>query len=129
MSWTGINLRNMTDMTHYIDADKLKAEIGNRYDNMLNLAKLDSENANYWNGKADAYRAIYDHIDSLQQEQPRFADASKMKQPGAPVDGEVHHVLNCHYLSPDNTQLCERLREFPEGAKVDIFIFAKEEQK
>jgi len=69
MTRMGINLRNMTDMTHYIDADKLKAEIGNRYDNMLNRAKLDSENANYWNGKADAYRAIYDHIDSLQQEQ------------------------------------------------------------
>jgi len=54
----------------YIDADKLIAEIERRYDNMLNRAKLDSENANYWNGKADAYRAIYDHIDSLQHEQP-----------------------------------------------------------
>lgn len=63
-----------------------------------------------------------------EQEQPQVADASKMEQPGAPVDGEVHHVLNCHYLSTDNTQLCERLREFPEGAKVDIFIFAKEDK-
>jgi len=53
-----------------IDADKLIAEIEKRYDNMLNRAKLDSENANYWNGKADAYRAIYDHINSLQHEQP-----------------------------------------------------------
>ena len=121
--------REDSNMAHYIDADKLKAEIGNRYDNMLNRAKLDSENANYWNGKADAYRAIYDHIDSLQQEQSQVADASNMEQSGVPVDGEVHHVLNCHYISTDNTQLCERLREFPEGAKVDIFIFAKEEQK
>lgn len=56
----------------YIDAEKLIVEIGSLYDNMLNRAKLDSENTNYWNGKADAYRAIYDHIDSLQQEQLEF---------------------------------------------------------
>lgn len=58
-------------MAKYIDAEKLKAEIEKRYDNMLERAKLDSDNANYWNGKAEAYRAIYDHIDSLQQEQPK----------------------------------------------------------
>ena len=58
----------------YIDAEKLKAEIEKRYDNMLERAKLDSDNANYWNGKAEAYRAIYDHIDSLQQEQNSIQD-------------------------------------------------------
>ncbi len=47
----------------------------------------------------------------------------------APVDGEVHHVLNCHYIATEKTQLSARLREIPEGAKVDIFIIAKEDEK
>lgn len=53
-------------------------------------------------------------------------DETLPEQREAPVDGEVHHVMNCHYVATDNTQLCARLREFPEGAKVDIFIAAKE---
>lgn len=57
-------------MGKYIDADKLKVDIKKRYDEMLNRAKIDANNAEYWNGKADSYRAIYDLIDSLQQEQP-----------------------------------------------------------
>lgn len=52
----------------YIDADKLKDNIIKRYDEMLKRAKIDANNAEYLNGKADAYRAIYDLIDSLQQE-------------------------------------------------------------
>lgn len=46
---------------------------------------------------------------------------------GAPVNGEVHHALNCHYLATDDTQLCARLRDFPEGAKVDVYIVARKE--
>ena len=114
----------------HIGADRLKAEI-----KRLQQQNDTSEDKDYPQYELDvacgydmACDKILKLIDSLQQEQPRFADASKTKQPGAPVDGEVHHVLNCHYLSTDNTQLCERLREFPEGAKVDIFIFAKEDK-
>lgn len=59
----------------------------------------------------------------------RKYNSLQQEQLGAPVDGEVHHVLDCHYLATDNTQLCARLREFPEGAKVNIFIIAKEDEK
>lgn len=69
-------------------------------------------------GKRTAFEIAIKLVDSLQKEQPE-----------APVDGEVHHVLNCHYLTTDDVQLSARLREFPEGAKVDIFIIAKKDKK
>lgn len=56
-------------MNKFIDAEELKTSIKTRYDEMLNRAKIDANNATYWNGKADAYRAIYDLIDSLQQDE------------------------------------------------------------
>jgi len=52
----------------YIDADKLKTELESIYDNMLRRIKIDKDNSDYWEGKADAYRNVIDAISSLQQE-------------------------------------------------------------
>lgn len=104
----------------YIDAEKLIAEIEWRRKICADIAadERNKEVAEYYRGMEVTHKEISSLITSLQQEQPE-----------APVDGEVHHVLNCHYLSTDNAQLCARLREFLEGAKVDIFIIAKEDEK
>ena len=77
----------------YIDADKLKTNIKNRYDNMLNRAKLDSDNANYWNGKADAYRAAYDIIDSLQKEQTELTQVPRIEQETQKKDFPKRRIL------------------------------------
>ena len=109
-------------MNKYIDAARLRAELEKRLKNIrdyMNGNGVRYKSPRYYEarGKESACDALLSIITSLQQEQMKM-----------PVDGEVHHVLNCHYISTDNTQLCERLREFPEGAKVDIFIFAKEDK-
>jgi len=54
----------------YIDSEKLKTELESIYDNMLRRTKVDKDNSDYWEGKADAYRNVIDTITSLQQEQP-----------------------------------------------------------
>lgn len=55
--------------------------------------------------------------------------ASHAKTPtlfaSSPVLGEVHHALRTHYIATDEKALCARLKEFPEGAKVDIYIEAR----
>lgn len=103
---------------NYIDADRLKAEIEEQMEDVKRHSDLGESDDLYYDGRRSILVMLRSFIDYLQQEQPE-----------APVDGEVHHVLNCHYLSTDNTQLCARLRKFPEGAKVNIFIIAKEDEK
>lgn len=105
----------------YIDADRLREAIDAQRQRMvyaLYEVRKGSKEEIRVKGMHDAFVDQLALIDSLQQEQPE-----------APVYGEVHHVLNCHYLATDDAQLCARLREFPEGAKVDIFIIAKEDEK
>ena len=43
------------------------------------------------------------------------------------VAGTVHHVMNCHYIMTDQEALSARLRGFPEGTVVNIFICKAEE--
>lgn len=44
------------------------------------------------------------------------------------VEGVVHHVMNSHYIFTNGEQLSARLREIPEGTKVNILIYEAEEE-
>ena len=108
----------------YIDADKLIAEIERRMTENCKLA----EKAKCFGDRAVEDNDILALIESFQQEQPQVADASKMEQPGAPICGEVlndgEHLPG---LTVDSAQLHDRLKGFPDGTDVYIFIVAKEE--
>ena len=72
-------------MSKYIDADKLIAEIEKRLKNVrdyMNGAGMKYKGPKYFKaqGKESSYDALLSLITSLQQEQPQFADASKMEQ-------------------------------------------------
>lgn len=54
------------DMTHYIDADLLRAEIDKRYAEYR--AKMKTDDFTYYEGMADALDLFEQYIDSLQQE-------------------------------------------------------------
>ena len=43
------------------------------------------------------------------------------------VNGVVHHALKSHWIVTDKKQLATALKVFPEGAEVELFIFAKKE--
>jgi len=51
-------------MAQYIDKDALLAEIEARYNECLKRAKI--VDAEYWNGKADAYRDMLVVLDTLE---------------------------------------------------------------
>lgn len=115
----------------YINADKLIAEVERRKEKWLaelRLIRKGKDKAMYAAGKSSGYTEFLSLIDSLQQEQPQVADASKMEQPGAPICGEVlndgEHLPG---LTVDSAQLHDRLKGFPDGTDVYIFIVAKEE--
>ena len=99
----------------YIDADKLKTNIKNRYDNMLNRAKLDSDNANYWNGKADAYRAAYDIIDSLQKEQTELTQVPRIEQE-TQKKGWMDYGLLISEIGLHRSNAIDRIKETKERA-------------
>lgn len=62
----------------YIDADKLRKRIEkNKYVIEPMFSKGDDS---YYEGEDEGYNRILRIIDSLQQEQPQVADASKMEQ-------------------------------------------------
>lgn len=65
------NPKKQEDMSKYIDADKLKAEI-ERYKKGAAIARFDNagENADYFQGKVDMCDDLMHIITSLQQEQP-----------------------------------------------------------
>ena len=54
-------------MAHLIDKDALVAEIEARYNECLKRAKI--IDAEYWNGKADAYRDVLVVLDTLEVEE------------------------------------------------------------
>lgn len=109
-------------MKKYIDADKLKVKI----DSFRNsLWKVLPNASNVENGELSirqasdlgAYKALESviyMIDSLQQEQPEV------------VEGIVHHYATVHYINTNTKQLNARLKQFPEGAEVEIYIQRKE---
>lgn len=45
------------------------------------------------------------------------------------VGGVVHHALGSHWIDTDGKQLATILKEFPEGAEVELFICAKREEE
>ena len=45
------------------------------------------------------------------------------------VDGVVHHALKSHWIVTDKNKLAAILKEFPEGAEVELFVCAKKGEK
>ena len=135
----------------YIDAEKLKAEI-----RKLRSESTISESDDYYEY---AKSRIIDIIESLQQEQPEGGCSEKpnnllseraeprgtRKQerpeafscshendnepPRAGIEGVVHHYASIHYINTNTEQLNARLKQFPEGAEVEIYIQRKEGNK
>lgn len=50
----------------------------------------------------------------------------KQEQPYA-IGGVVHHALGAHWVVANQEQLCAHLKQFPEGAEVEILIEARKE--
>lgn len=50
-------------------------------------------------------------------------------RPTNEVGGVVHHALGSHWIDTDGKQLATILKEFPEGAEVELFICAKREEE
>ena len=88
----------------YIDAEKLIAEIEKR-----NLSNRYITTEGY-------EQELYELIDSFQQEQSEA------------IVGVVHHALGTHWIVTNQEQLGARLKQFPEGAEVEILIEAKKEE-
>lgn len=59
-------------MAQYIDKADVVAEIEARYNECLKRAKI--IDAEYWNGKADAYRNILDVLDTLEMKEVDLTD-------------------------------------------------------
>lgn len=92
-------------MSKYINSDKLLAEIQGRKQQDITMRErsilIDIETA----------------IIALQQKQTNG------------VGGVVHHALGSHWIDTDGKQLATILKEFPEGAEVELFICAKREEE
>lgn len=99
----------------YIDAEKLIAEIERWKDGIgIGLCEYD---AGEENGKMEILIKLSSLITSLQQEQP------------AGVQGTVHHYGGMvHYVDTIPEQLNARLKQFPEGTKVEVFVFERKEE-
>lgn len=54
-------------------------------------------------------------------------DIPLQHEPAKGIDGVVHHYLNTYWIVTDKKQLATALKVFPEGAEVELFIFAKKE--
>lgn len=50
-------------------------------------------------------------------------------RPTNEVGGIVRHFLNAHWIETNKKQLATILKEFPEGAEVELFICAKREEE
>lgn len=106
-------------MTRLINADELIAEI-ERYKRKAD-ARLKMKGRTIDDDRKDTAlqnlcgNLLY-FIRSLQQEKPEG------------IEGEVHHYANIHYLTTNTKQLNNRLKDFEEGAKVRVFIYARKEE-
>ena len=98
----------------YIDAEKLEAEI-KRLKELLDSPICGCLTTDYKAGGNKQLDLLLSFVDSLQQEQQA-------------VEGVVHHVMNAHYIVTNQEQLNARLREIPEGTKVNILICEAEEE-
>ena len=127
-------------MGHYVDAEKLIAEIERRKEILEN---------------GTAHTEVMKRVEgaSLQQEQPdlpgieesgipgkdyipvEWVDACekygkwkivKQEQPEG-IEGVVHHYANVHYIVTNQEQLNARLKDFEDGAEVRVFINARKE--
>ena len=96
----------------YIPADKLIAEIEGRIKLNQMMLEKDSRPSDY--GRIEEGRYILRFVERIQQE---HSDG---------VDGVVHHALKSHWIVTDINKLAAILKAFPEGAKVELFICAKE---
>ena len=65
-------------------------------------------------GKRTAFQIALGLIDSLQQEQPQVADASKMEQPVDGLEEEIIRYLRDEYSSDDEPLVSEIARHFYE---------------
>lgn len=103
----------MRKMSKHIDADKLIAEIESRMEDckLPNGKFPTTTNA----VRYEELSCIRNLVDSLQQEKTNG------------TGGIVHHALDAHWIMTDKEQLDTILREFPEGAEVELFICAKKE--
>lgn len=103
----------MRKMSKYIDADKLIAEIESRMEDCkLPNGKFPTTTNVVRYEELSCFRNL---VNSLQQEQTNG------------TGGIVHHALDAHWIMTDKEQLDTILREFPEGAEVELFICAKKE--
>lgn len=57
-----------------------------------------------------------------------FEHIKQLSKQGNGIDGVVHHALRAHWVVADRERLSNALKEFPEGAKVELFICAKKEE-
>lgn len=73
----------------YIDADRLRAEIE---DLIVKYSSVEAKGPileGYKGGRLIGYRDVINKLNSLQQEQPQVADASKMEQPEVELEEEI----------------------------------------
>lgn len=63
------------------------------------------------------------------QEQPEsfsYSHENDNEPPHAGIEGVVHHYANVHYININTEQLNARIKQFPEGTEVEIYIQRKE---
>lgn len=74
------------------------------------------------------FLAAMDFYHNIKTESAEWG-ASHAKTPtpfaSSPALGEVHHALSTHYIVIDQKELTARLKKFPEGARVDVYIEAR----
>lgn len=107
-------------MSKYIDAEKLTAQIKG----IIGAVKAKNHPNEFGSieqcmaaSEIEALGIALDCIKEQQQEQTNE------------VGGVVHHVLGSHWIETDKKQLTTILKEFPEGAEVELFICAKREEE
>ncbi len=59
----------------------------------------------------------------------KYIAASLQQEQAKGIDGVVHHAACAHWIVTDHKKLATVLKEFPEGTEVELFIFARKEEK
>lgn len=69
--------------------------------------------------RIEAYEKLLSFLDSLEKESDKSLEEA--------VDGTVHHYAPLvHYVSTDEVQLAERLKQFQDGDRVKVIVIKED---
>lgn len=102
-------------MAKYINKSALVAEVVARYDECLKRAKI--IDAEYWNGKADAYRDMLVVLGS-----PKIKEVDLELNS---FDATVCKICNTYLKEMDKDAIVKALESYKDGDKVKVIIKAQ----